>query len=231
MEQFTKKMIDTENKIGYVFKNKALLKNALTHRSFRSTNPKIKSNERIEFLGDAVLELVVTEVLYQDYPNYNEGELTKIRSALVRTEMLNQVMKQKKINENIFLSVGERKSGGREKGYILANVYESIVGAIYLDGGFVNAQKFINSTILHRVKNVINNKTYIDPKTHLQEISQSKYKQIPLYRIVGSQGLEHEKVFTAEVSLNGKIIATGKGLTKQRAEEQCAKKALKILKK
>lgn len=221
-----------EQKLDYKFQDYNILDNALIHRSYRTYRGYHQtSNERLEFLGDAVLELSVSNYLYHKYPGKPEGELTKIRSSLVRAESLVNSMKELDLPRHIRMSVSERKSGGEEKEYILGNVFEAIIGAIYLDRGYKYADAFINRTILKDVDSIIKKMPVIDPKTHLQEITQSQYKEIPKYKIVEEKGAAHEREFTAIVIINGKQYARGTGNSKQKAEEDCARKALVKLQK
>jgi ribonuclease-3 len=219
-----------ENILEHEFRDKELLKRALTHRSYRTHDRNLKSNERLEFLGDAVLEIVVSTYLFDKYPDTQEGKLTKIRSALVRTETIAQAVISKGINEFILMSKSEKASGGDTKPYILANTYEAIVGAIYLDGGYMKALKFIYDTIIPKTEHIVKYEKYRDPKSHLQELTQSKFHQLPKYVLVDTHGPAHEKEFEVEVHIKGKKYAKGRGNSKQAAEEEAAKKTIKKLK-
>jgi len=167
-----------EEKLGVVFKNKDLLKESLTHRSYLNENPSwgLNNNERLEFLGDAVLELAVTEMLFEKYPNYSEGDLTSIRSALVNYQMLSDVAKEIELNDYILLSRGEAKDTGKARDVILANAFEAVLGAIYLDAGYETMKKFVDLYVMKRLKEVMEKGLYKDPKSLLQEIVQEKMK-------------------------------------------------------
>jgi len=225
-----------EKKIGHQFKNKNLLKEALTHRSYLNENPSwgkdflSSHNERLEFLGDAVLELIVTEVLFEDYPNSAEGELTSIRSALVNYQMLADVSREIILSDYILLSRGEAKDTGKARDVILANAFESLIGAIYLDGGYEAAGKFINSFVMKRVAEVMEKELYRDPKSFLQEIIQEKMKITPTYDVISEKGPDHAKVFRVGVYFGDQLITEGEGLSKQEAEVEAAKNALKEIK-
>lgn len=218
-----------EKKIDYQFKNKNLLKEALTHRSYLNENPSwgLPHNERLEFLGDAVLELVVTEVLFKNYPQSSEGELTSIRSALVNYQMLANISREIILSDYILLSRGEAKDIGKARDVILANAFESLIGAIYLDGNYEAAEKFINYFVMKRVEEVIEKELYKDPKSLLQEIIQEKMKTTPTYDVISEKGPDHAKIFKVGVYFGDKLIAEGEGYSKQEAEVEAAKNALK----
>ena len=222
-----------EKKTGHQFKNINLLKEALTHRSYLNENPSwgkdflSSHNERLEFLGDAVLELIVTEVLFKDYPNSAEGELTSIRSALVNYQMLADVSREIVLSDYILLSRGEAKDTGKARDVILANAFESLIGAIYLDAGYEVVGKFINSFVMKRVAEVMEKELYRDPKSFLQEIIQEKMKITPTYDVISEKGPDHAKIFRIGVYFGDKLIAEGEGLSKQEAEVEAAKNALK----
>ncbi len=232
-EAFSIKQV--ENIIDYSFRKKQILLVALTHRSYINILKKHKStvytNERIEFLGDAILEFIISEFLFKKFPEFPEGTLTLIRAASVRTETLASVFKELGLNQYILLGPGEVRTGGREKPYILANMYEALIGALYLDGGLKHAKSFINKTLFPKAEIIIKNKSYIDPKTHLQEITQKHFKETPVYEIIKEQGLAHEKIYTSVVKLKDKVLGTGVGPSKQKSQEDAAQKALDKLKK
>jgi len=219
-----------ENILSYKFKDKELLKRALTHRSYRVQDINIKTNERLEFLGDAVLEIIISKYLFIKYPAQQEGRLTKVRSALVRTETLAQVIKDIGLYKHILMSKSEQISGGMDKPYILANIYEAIVGGIYLDGGYHQSKKFIFKTIIPKVENIVKHEKYRDPKSHLQEVTQAKFHELPRYRLIRTKGPDHDREFTVEVTIKNKKYAKGTGNSKQAAEEKAAKKTLSMLK-
>ena len=216
-----------EKKIGIVFKNKDLLKQAFIHRSYLNEHPdfSIPHNERIEFLGDAVLELVVTEYLYSNYPN-PEGELTNWRSALVKGQTLSVVASDLGFNDYLFLSKGEKKGNGRARQIILANAFEALIGAIYLDQGIKSSDKFINEMILAKLPEILKKELYVDPKSKFQEIAQDKTGITPFYKVLNENGPDHDKEFTVGVFLESKMIGKGAGPSKQAAETRAAEKAL-----
>lgn len=223
-----------EKKIGVKFNNIELLKQSVTHRSYlnehRSYN--LDHNERLEFLGDAVLELVVTEYLYGNYPN-PEGELTNWRAALVNGEMLAKIAKKLKIEEYLMMSKGETKDTGRARQYLLANAFEAIIGAIYLDQknkGYKEAEKFIMKNVICELPNIIENKLYMDPKSRFQEESQDKTGVTPSYRVLEESGPDHDKKFIVGVYLEDEIVAKGEGQSKQEAQRSAAEKGLEIKK-
>lgn len=216
-----------EKRLDIKFKDRNLLKQAFVHRSYLNEHPdfSLGHNERLEFLGDAVLELVTTKFLYNNFDN-PEGELTSFRSSLVNTKNLAKTAKELKINRYLYLSKGESKSKGRSREVILANTFEALVGAIYLDQGFVQVEKFIHQHLLPYLEVVLKNKSYKDPKSKFQEIVQERFKITPNYRIIRESGPDHAKKFEVGVFLNEKMIALGIGKSKQEAELKAAEKAL-----
>lgn len=222
-----------EEKISYKFKNKNFLKEALTHRSYLNENPSwgkdflSPHNERMEFLGDAVLELIVTEVLFKNYPRSSEGDLTSIRSALVNYQMLADISKDIVLKDYILLSKGEAKDIGKARDVIVANAFESLIGAIYLDGGYEAAEKFINYFVMKKVAEVMEKELYRDPKSFLQEIIQEKMKITPTYDVLSEKGPDHAKIFRVGVYFGDELITEGEGYSKQEAEVEAAKNALK----
>ena len=222
-------LLKLEQKLELKFKNKDLLKEALTHRSYINENPswKLPHNERLEFLGDAVLELAVTENLFKEYPNAPEGELTSIRAALVNYQMLSQIAKNMELDNFIFLSRGEAKDTGKAREVILANAFESLLGAIYLDAGYETAEKFVRRMVLVHTGEVMEKGLYKDPKSLLQEITQEKLKVTPNYKILSERGPDHAKIFRVGAYFDERLIAEGEGSSKQEAEIEAAKNALK----
>ena len=220
-----------EKLIRYEFKNKDLLKEALTHRSYINENLdwSFSNNERLEFLGDAVLELIVTEILFQKYPNFDEGQLTTFRAALVNYQMLAEVSKEFKLENFLLLSHGETKDVGRARDVILANAFEALVGAIHLDSGYNQAKKFIDGFVMPHLKEVIEKELYKDAKSLLQENTQAALKLTPIYKVLEEVGPDHKKLFTVGVYFGDKLIAVGQGFSKQDAEVEAAKKALQAL--
>jgi len=212
---------------GVRFKNKDLLYMALTHRSAIHERAKNGHNERLEFLGDAVLQLITTEYLYQltDRP---EGELTSWRSALVQGNHLYEIAKELKLGDYLFLSRGEEASGGRAKESTLANALEAFIGAVYLDQGLEVAHTFINTFILTHLKALIAKGKHKDQKSRFQEMAQEKTGITPTYETIDESGPDHKKQFTCAVSIGEEKIAVGKGSTKQKAEQDAASEALKV---
>lgn len=218
-----------EQKIKINFKDKNLLLQALTHRSYINENPKwpLDHNERLEFLGDAVLELVVTEYLYRTYPN-PEGELTNWRAALVNAVMLADISKVFDLNEYILLSRGEAKDMGRARQYILANAMEAVIGAIYLDQGYEKSAEFIHTFILSELPRIIENNLYRDAKSLFQEKAQEQVGVTPNYEVIQEWGPDHARQFKVGVYLGKDLIAEGEGPSKQEAQQKAAEVALKV---
>lgn len=223
---------DFEKKIGIDFNNKDLLLLALTHRSYVNEHKDTDShNERLEFLGDAVLELITSDYLFNTYPNRTEGDLTSFRAALVRTESLAETAQEIGVGDNIRLSKGEEDTGGRTKNYLLANAFEAIIGAIYLDKGYESAREFVHNHLLKKIEYIVENRLDIDSKTKIQEISQAQYRVTPIYEVIEEEGPDHDKRFTVVVKINGKEIGKGFGTSKQKAEEDAAKSGIEYLEK
>lgn len=209
------------------FKNQKLFDQAFTHRSYlNEVKESIASNERLEFLGDSILSFLVSQYLYQEYPDYNEGILTNIRSLLVNTKNLGEIAKELGFGELLRLSKGEHEAQGRKNQSLLADSYEAFVGALFLDQGLENVSQFVNNSLLIKVKDLVEKKTFKDPKSLLQEYAQSKKKGSPLYKVVQEEGPAHAKVFTVAVFVSGKKLGEGTGKSKQQAEEQAARQAL-----
>ncbi len=217
-----------EKKIGVEFKNPALLKQAFTHRSYLNENRHldIGHNERLEFLGDAVLELVTTDFLYNKYPNKNEGDLTSLRSALVNTITISEVASDLGFNDYLMMSRGESKDTGRARQYILANTFESVVGAIYLDSGYDAANKFISAFLLPKIDDIVARGLWIDAKSKLQELVQDKFSMTPAYETVKESGPDHNKTFTVVVNYGKGKKVEGSGKSKQEAEQDAARNVL-----
>ncbi len=218
-----------ETIIEYNFKDQSFLKEALTHRSYLNENPdwKFPHNERLEFLGDAVLELTVTEELFNRFPNDDEGKLTTLRAALVNYQMLAQIGKEIALDKEVLLSKGEARDMGRARDVIIANAMESLIGAIYLDSDYSQIKNFVNKFILSKVEEVLRNGSYKDAKSLLQEKMQSEKKITPIYKNLGESGPEHQKLFKVGVYSEDEFLASGEGYSKQEAEVEAAKKALK----
>ena len=214
-------------KIGIKFNDIKFLQEALTHRSYLNENRgyKLNHNERLEFLGDAVLELAVTDYLYKNYPN-PEGDLTSWRAALVNGEMLAKVSKGLNVDEYLLMSKGETKDTGRARQYLLANAMEAIIGAVYLDQGYAEAEKFILKNIVVNLDKVLKEKSYMDSKSYFQEMAQEHNKITPSYKLIKEWGPDHDKHFIVGVYLGEKLIAEGEGISKQDAQREAAKNGL-----
>ncbi|MDP4001087.1 MAG: ribonuclease III [bacterium] len=217
-----------EQTVGIKFDDLDLLARAFTHRSYLNEHPKTKleHNERLEFLGDAVLELVVTEHLYKNYQE-PEGVLTNWRSALVKTESLADLAARLDLGQFLLMSKGENKSGGRRRTAILANTTEALIGAIYLDKGYDIVRDFIIKNIIANLPKILENQSHIDPKSHFQELAQEKDNITPSYKVISASGPDHDKHFVVGVFLNDKEYGRGKGPNKQTAQQAAAADALK----
>lgn len=213
--------------LGVEFDNIDLLVTAFTHRSYLNEHKKTASeqNERLEFLGDAVLELVVTEYLYVNFPE-PEGILTNWRSSLVRTESIGSAADKFNFEPLLRLSRGERRGTGRARMQILANSFEAVIGALYLDKGYGAAKAFITKTILVTFKEILKTGSWLDPKSHLQEVAQSKDGYTPVYKVLSEEGPDHEKIFTVGVFVGGKLKGQGDGPSKQAGQQKAAEAAL-----
>lgn len=219
-----------EKRIGLEFKKKNLLMQAFVHRSFLNENPsfELNHNERLEFLGDAVLELVITENLFKKYPQKSEGELTNWRAALVNAKRLGETASELGFNDFLLLSQGENKENGKARQYILANTFEAFIGALYLDSGYKNCREFIEKNLITKLPRIIEEGLFQDAKSQFQEKSQEKTGITPAYKVVKEWGPDHQKHFVIGVFLDDELIAEGEGSSKQEAEEEAAKRALKI---
>jgi len=216
-----------EEKIGIHFKNKDLLIRAFTHRSYVNENRDAKKhNERLEFLGDAVLELIITEYLFNKYPEKPEGELTAVRAALVNTQSISSAARDLEMNDFLLLSRGETKDIGRARQYILANTFEALLGAIYLDQGYEKAKEHISRTLFSRTDEIVEKKLWQDAKSLLQEKAQDELNITPTYKTVKEEGPDHDKHFTVAVLFDTETITEGKGKSKQEAEQEAARNAL-----
>jgi ribonuclease-3 len=217
-----------EQKIGLTFKDRALLEQSFTHRSYVNEHrgEPIDHNERLEFLGDAVLELAVTKFLFDTYQNKTEGELTALRAALVNTNTLSSLAASIGMNDFLRLSRGEAKDTGRARQYILANTFESVIGAIYLDQGYDAAHQFIANSVFPLTEDIVNQRLWQDNKSKFQEEAQDRVSITPGYQVLDEQGPDHDKHFTVGVYLGDELIAEGEGKSKQEAEQMAAKNAL-----
>ena len=218
-----------EKSLGVKFTNKDLLTQAVVHRSYLNEHPEFKldHNERLEFLGDAVLELVVTDHLYRTYPN-PEGELTNWRAALVNAIMLASICKDLDVEDFLYLSKGETADvNSKARQYILANAMEAVIGAIYLDKGYEEARKFIHDKVISKLPEILENKLYEDPKSRFQEIAQDQVGVTPTYKVLEESGPDHAKHFVIGVFLKKDMVAKGEGLSKQEAQVAAAEEGLK----
>jgi len=219
-----------EKKTKIIFKDKSLLQQAFIHRSYINENPSVglSHNERLEFLGDAVLELIVTDFLYKKYPNYTEGELTALRSALVNAVIISEIATDIGMNDYLLLSKGEAKDNGKARQYILANTYEAYVGAIYLDQGINTVDEFVSLTLLPKTDEIVNKKLWRDAKSLVQEKAQEFVNVTPAYKVLSESGPDHDKHFTVGIYFGSILIARGNGKSKQEAEQKAAEAALKV---
>ncbi len=216
---------ELETIIGYSFKDKELLRLALTHSSYANDKKlgKLKNNERLEFLGDAVLELTTSEFLFHEYDKKPEGELTRLRASIVCEPTLAESARAFKLNDYLILGHGEENTGGRYRDSIISDALEAMIGAIYLDGGFANAKEFVSKFVLNDIEN---KHLFYDSKTILQEMVQKEYKERVDYVLVGEEGPDHDKIFTVKAVFRNVELGSGKGATKKRAEQQAAYEAI-----
>lgn len=223
-------MESLETKLNYKFNNIELLKNALVHSSYANeVRGNTHSNERLEFLGDSVLSIIVADHIYHKYPNMPEGELTRLRASLVCEKSLCALSRELSIGEYLLLGRGEDKNGGRERDSILADAFEAVLAAIYLDGGMDAAKTHIMNTVLRDLKHHGNDDTFKDYKTTLQEIIQRNPEESVTYILVDEFGPDHDKHFTVAVKLNSNVIGQGSGKSKKQAEQMAARQALKLM--
>lgn len=220
---------ELERVIDYSFKDKGLLNLAMTHSSYANEHnkSKLENNERLEFLGDAVLELTVSSFLYNEYKEVNEGELTKTRASMVCEQTLFLCAQDIELSKYILLGKGEEATGGRKRPSVVSDAMEALIGAIYLDSGLESAKRFINMYIL---KDIENKKLFFDSKTILQEITQGKHMGNISYDLLGESGPDHNKIFTVALKINDKVMEEGRGKTKKAAEQEAAYKAILKLK-
>ena len=222
-----------EEKIGIVFKDKTLLVRAFIHRSYLNENPGgiegvTGHNERLEFLGDAVLELSVTDYLYKQFPEKTEGELTSFRAALVNATTVGETGSALGMNDFLLLSKGESRDTGRARQIILANAYEALLGAIYLDQGYPAADQFVNKTLLPRLTEIVEKSLWLDAKSFFQEKAQDVYGVTPTYKVLNQAGPDHDRVFTIGVYVGQELVAQGSGHSKQEGEQSAAKMGLQL---
>ncbi len=229
MDQMNENLNELEQTISIEFKNKTLLKNVFIHRSYLNEHKtfELPSNEKLEFLGDSVLSLATSIYLYQNYSHLAEGDYTDIKAAIVRTESLAEVAQKLELGSFLYLSKGEEKGGGRTKINILADCFEALIAAIFIDHGFEKAFDFIKTYLFaSKLNTIVEKKLYMSPKSRLQEITQAKFKNLPSYVVASSTGPEHEKQFIVDVIVNNQKVAQGTGKSKKQAEENAAQNAL-----
>ncbi len=220
-----KKLNELQQNIGYQFKQEALLRQALTHSSYAHEKnlKELMDNERLEFLGDAVLEVVSSEFLFKNHPEMNEGQMTKLRASLVCEQSLAACARGLDLGNFLLLGNGEDLTGGRERDSILSDAWEALIGAMYLDGGFTSAKEFILKYVLTDIEH---KKLFYDSKTMLQELIQNKYKQSLHYILLSEDGPDHNKIFTVQAYMDDTPLSTGKGRTKKAAEQNAAYQSL-----
>jgi len=222
-----------EKSIKYSFKRKTLIQEAITHKSFAHENPRESTlfNERLEFLGDAVLSLIISEYLFKEYPEYTESQLSRLRAYAVRESTLVEVARDLNLGTFLRLGRGEEISGGRGKSSILANAFEALIGAIYIDGGIKRAREFILKNLLDKIEEIIRKDLVFDYKSKLQEIAQAEFGVLPRYVINREEGPEHDKTFEVNVYIKNKLYGTGRGKSKKSAQQLAAKAGIKRLTK
>jgi len=224
---------ELEQKLGYRFKNPKLLEKALTHRSYLSipTNENLRANERLEFLGDSVLGLVTSQFLFENFPDKNEGDLTKLKSTLVSEANLSRISQSISLGKYLNLSEEEDKSGGRERNSIISDAYEAVIGAVFLDGGLAPATRMIQMQILEKYLEITSDRTFLNYKGELLEYMQALGLGLPKYEVLEEEGPDHQKRFTIAVSTKGKKMGEGVGKNKKEAEQKAAKMALQNIDK
>jgi ribonuclease-3 len=223
-------LLALERILGFVFNDKANLLTAITHRSYLNEHREAtqEHNERLEFLGDAVLELVVTDFIYHKYADKPEGELTAIRSALVNTVSLADASTKLGVNDYLLMSKGESKDTGRARQYILANAFEAFIGALYVDQGYAVAQKFVAEQLFPKTEEIVEKKLWQDAKSRFQELAQEHTNLTPTYSTLTQEGPDHDRIFTVGVFLGKEKIGEGKGRAKQEAEQEAALQAIEL---
>ena len=229
--KFNENILDSinqfENIIGYRFNNKEYILEALTHSSYSNENKNYNFNERLEFLGDSVLGIIISDYLFKNETELPEGELTKLRANIVCEESLSEVSKKIELGTHMLLGKGEEATGGRERVSILADAVEAVIAAIYLDGGIENARKFVLTQMDEIIQDSIKGRIFRDYKTHLQEVIQSQGETNIIYDLVEEIGPDHNKKFVMQVKLNDEVLGTGEGKSKKEAEQSAAKQALR----
>jgi len=222
---------DLQKILGVTFNRPSLLEQALVHSSYINENPTYTSghNERLEFFGDAVLDFIVAEKLYQEFPDLSEGKMTKLRASLVRRDTLARVSRDIKLGDYLYMGKGEESSGGRNKTPNLAGALEAIIAAVYLDQGMAAAGNMVIGLLVEEWKKISRQNIYVDYKSKLQELVQSRFQMTPAYRLVSEEGPDHDKSFIIEVMVNAKVLGSGTGKSKKLAETEAARLALERL--
>jgi len=229
----SKNIADLENNLGYTFKKKSLIKEAITHKSYAHEKQKgsLSFNERMEFLGDSVLELIISEYIFTTYPEYTEADLSRIKAYTVQESTLAEIAKSINIGDCLILGKGEEMTGGRKKDSLLADAFEAVLAAIYLDGGYKKAKAFILRHLIYKTDELSTKNFIFDFKTKLQEVAQAHFGVLPAYVIHKEEGPEHKKTFEVKVFINENYLGLGKGKTKKAAAQKAAEAALKKIKK
>jgi ribonuclease-3 len=233
MHAFSSKDLSSlENSVGHKFKKKSLLKEAITHKSFahEQQNPDHLYNERMEFLGDSVLELIISEYLYYSYTEFTEADLSKIKAYAVQESTLAEVAQSFDLGSFLFLGKGEELTGGREKPSLLANAIEAVIAAIHLDGGFAKSKEFVLTYLVPKIEKLTTDNVVVDFKTEFQEVSQAQFGVLPEYVTHKENGPEHRKTFEVKVFINDDLLGTGQGKTKKAAAQKAAEAGLKNIK-
>lgn len=225
----SKNLTGLEKSLGYSFKKKSLLKEAITHKSYahEKQNRSVAFNERMEFLGDAVLELIISEYLFMTYSEYTEADLSRIKAYTVQESTLSMTAKEMDLGKHLLLGKGEEITGGREKASLLANVFEAVLAAIYMDSGYKKARDFVLKHLKDKIDKIESMKFIFDYKTRLQEVAQAQFGILPKYVTDKEEGPEHKKTFQVKVLINDKLLGSGKGKTKKAASQKAAEAALK----
>lgn len=226
-------LLPLENRLGYAFGDLLLLKQSLTHKSYCNEKRLNKGdhNERLEFLGDAVLELCVSDLIIKQFPDAREGEMSKIRASLVNETALAETARQIELGRYLFLGKGEEQGQGREKNSLISDAFEALLGAIYLDAGYKKVFAIVHSLFVSQINRALTEDINRDFKTKLQEIAQLKFKTAPEYRVVSQEGPDHDKVFQIDVYIAGQKVSEGVGKSKKQAEQKSAQNALESLQK
>ncbi len=230
-ENINERLNVLEQKIGYRFSDRNLLLEAFTHKSFSNENPEmaITCNERLEFLGDAVLDLVVGQRTFLDYPGLQEGDLTRVRAELVREKSLSGIARRIDLGSCLMMGKGERRSGGESKDSLLANALEALFGAVFLDSSYQTAQEVVERLFASEIRLAVNNDFDTDYKTKLQELCQRVHHQTPVYVLIDESGPDHQRHYVVDVHLNEKAVGSGEGRSKKAAEQDAARKALSVM--